>query len=160
MAGFWTEEVLKDGTRTGFRGVTLDGCTFRLAEAGLASPFRVGPYGVDVEGFESVAVPSLASGPEVDLVVLDEVGKMESFSAPFQRAVERLLSGATPLLATVAARGVGFPKRVRQDPRIEILRMSREGRGAVVGEILRRLARAGIVPAPRRAGAVRARHRA
>ncbi len=144
MTGFWTEEVLENGARTGFRGVTLDGRTFRLAQVGLASPFCVGPYGVDVEGLESVAVPSLTPGPGADLVVLDEVGKMESFSEPFQRAVERLLDGPTPLLGTVAGQGVGFPKRVRQDRRVEIVRMSRDGRSAVVGEVLRRLARAGI----------------
>jgi len=144
MSGFWTEEVLKDGARSGFRGVTLDGRSFRLAQIGLASPYRVGPYGIDVEGLESVGVPSLTPGPGIDLVVLDEVGKMESFSEAFQKAVERLLEGSTPVLGSVAVLGVGFPKRVRQDRRVEVLRMSRDSRAAVVGEVLRRLARAGI----------------
>jgi nucleoside-triphosphatase len=80
------------------------------------------------------------------MIVLDEVGKMECFSDAFRRRVEELLAGDTVVLATVAAHGVGFVKRVRRDRRVTLLRMSRESRDAVVGDILRRLARAGIRP--------------
>jgi nucleoside-triphosphatase len=150
MTGFWTEEVRDERGRTGFVGITLDGKRFRLADGSLGGQFRVGPYGVDVASLEAVGVPSLEPGPETQLVVLDEVGKMESFSLPFRGAVERLLAGPRPLLATVAAHGVGFPKRVRHDPRITLVRMTRASRGAVVGEILRALAAAGLgAPSPR-----------
>jgi nucleoside-triphosphatase len=149
MTGFYTEDVREAGRRTGFRGVTLDGAAFVLAREGAASPLRVGPYGVTLEGLESVGVPALRPAPGTRLVVVDEVGKMEAFSAPFREAVEALLAGDVPVLGTVAVHGVGLVKHVRHDSRITLVRMTRASRDAMVGEVLRRLADAGVAPPER-----------
>jgi nucleoside-triphosphatase len=146
MTGFLTEEIREGGGRVGFQGRTLDGTTFRLAHVDVGGPYRVGPYGVDVAALESIGVPSLEPREDTGLVVVDEVGKMESFSEAFRAAVERLLAGPTPLLATVAVHGVGFVKRVRHDSRVTLVKMSRASRDAVIGDLLRRLARIGIAP--------------
>lgn len=144
MTGFWTEEIREGDRRTGFRGVTLDGREFLLADIRKSGVARVGPYGVVLEGLESVGVAELRPGTGVRLVVVDEVGKMESFSPAFREAVVALLASPLAVLGTVAVHGVGFPKRVRQDRRVELVRMSRASRDAMVGDVLRRLAAAGI----------------
>ena len=144
MTGFLTEEILEQGKRTGFRGVTLDGQTFSLAHTETESRFRVGRYGVELDGLESIGFAALTPSPKTRLVVLDEVGKMESFSARFRQVVEALLDGRVALLGTIALHGVGFVKRVRQDPRIALVRMSRRSRDNVVGELLRMLADGGV----------------
>ena len=139
MSGFVTEEMLVDGRRAGFRGRTLDGAVFELARAGRASPFQLGPYGVVLEGLEAIGIPSIAPREGVGLIVLDEIGKMESFSNPFREAVERLLASDLPVVGTVASHGVGFPKKVRHDSRVTLVRMNRSSRAWAVGEILRKL---------------------
>ncbi len=144
MTGFLTEEVREAGRRVGFRGVTLDGKEFLLAHVREEGVARVGPYGVVLEGLDTLGLASLRPGPETRLVVLDEVGKMESFSPAFRETVEALLASPVAILGTVAVHGVGFPKRVRQDPRIERIKMTRASRDGMVGEILRRLKDAGI----------------
>jgi nucleoside-triphosphatase len=144
MTGFLTEEVRDGAHRSGFRGLTLDGREFVLARAGGRGPYQVGPYAVSTEDLDGIGVPALVAAPGTGLVVLDEVGKMESFSTAFRETVESLLAGDVPLLATVAAHGVGFPKKVRHDPRIVLVKMGRQSRDAVVGDVLRRLADAGI----------------
>jgi len=150
MAGFLTEEVREKGRRLGFQGRTLGGLRFELAHVRLGGPVRVGPYGVNVSALEEIGVPALEPGPETKLVVVDEVGKMESFSSAFREAVERLLSGPVAVVGTVAKHGVGFPKRVRHDPRVMLLEVRRGSWAELAGEILRLLARAGIVPQARR----------
>jgi nucleoside-triphosphatase len=50
---------------------------------------------------------------EVDLFVIDEVGKMELFCREFVDAVPRLLDGPTPAVATVAMRGGGLIAAVK-----------------------------------------------
>jgi nucleoside-triphosphatase len=150
MTGFLTEEIVVEGRRVGFQGRTLDGRTFPLAHLDKRGEFRVGPYGVDLKGLEAVGVPALEPSSITRLVVLDEIGKMESFSPAFRAAVERLLAGDVPVLATVAVHGVGFPKHVRHERRAELLRMTRVSRGAVVGDILRRLEARGVVTTARK----------
>jgi len=146
MRGFFTEEVREAGRRRGFRGVTLDGQTFTLADRSEPGPPTVGPYGVTLAGLETIGLAALTPEADTRLIVLDEVGKMECFSEAFRRRVEELLAGSTPVLATVAVHGVGFVKRVRHDPRVTLIRMRREGRDAVVGDLLRRLAAVGVAP--------------
>jgi nucleoside-triphosphatase len=146
LTGFLTEEVREAGKRRGFRGVTIDGRVFPLADIDAPGPPRVGHYGVTLEGLDAVGVPALVPKPTTRLVVLDEVGKMESFSEPFREQVERLLDSEIPLVATVADHGVGFVKRVRHDPRVTLLRLRRGAADGMVGEILRRLDRLGFAP--------------
>jgi nucleoside-triphosphatase len=150
MTGFLTEEIRELGTRKGFRGRTLDGHDFLLAHVDSESDLRVGPYGVEVEGLERVGVPSLTPTAETDLIVLDEIGKMESFSEAFRERVVELLEGDTPVLATVAVHGVGFVKRVRHHRGAMLVRMTRKSRDGMVGDLLRRLAGQGIGPSKRR----------
>lgn len=148
--GFWTEEVLDQGRRAGFRGVTLDGATFDLAERDGDSPHRVGPYAVRLDGLEQVGLDAIRPRSDTGLIVLDEVGKMECLSPAFRDAVDERLDADVPLLATVALHGVGFVKRVRHDPRVTLLRLRRESRAALLGDVLRRLAAAGLASGGRR----------
>jgi len=107
-AGFVTEEIREGGNRWGFLVRDLRGGSAVMARVGLPSPVRVGKYGVDLEAFEAVALRALAPGWEPDLFVVDEIGKMELASPSFVSALERILSGKTPLLATVPAYRLPF----------------------------------------------------
>jgi len=144
MTGFYTEEMRKNGRRIGFRGVTLDGKSFELARAGIESEFRLGPYGVILKGLESIGLDALKPSSPEQLLVLDEVGKMESFSETFRQAVLNLLDLPNPVLATVASHGVGFVKKIRQHKKVELVRLTRKSRDGMIGQILRRLAQDGI----------------
>ena len=148
MTGFLTDEVCEHGQRRGFAGTTLDGRTFVLADRSIGGDLRVGPYGVTLEGLESIGVAALAPAPDTRLVVVDEVGKMELFSERFRERIELLLASDVALLGTVAQHGVGFVRRLRNDPRVTLVRMRRHTSAAVAGDIVRRLEAAGAVPLP------------
>ena len=137
MSGFLTEELREDGRRVGFRGVTLDGRSFPLAHVGTKGPMRIGPYGVDLSGLESIGIDALTPKESGSLVVLDEIGKMECLSEAFKARVQHLLDDETPLLATVAAVGVGFVKRVRNSDRAKMFTMTRGESEGMAGEIAR-----------------------
>jgi len=122
VAGFWTEEVRQDGQRVGFDIVTLGeppqrAVLARVAEQSAApegSP-RVGKYVVDVAGFEALALPCLAAAAEgtaPQLLLVDELGKMEACSEPFVAALEKTLATSCTrgrvALITVAQKGTGI----------------------------------------------------
>jgi nucleoside-triphosphatase len=137
MTGFVTEELRESGRRLGFQGVTLDGRRFPLAHVDTKGPLRIGPYGVDLSGLESIGLEALTPREPGTVVVLDEIGKMECLSEAFKTRVARLLDDDTPLIATVAAVGVGFVRRVRNTIRARHFTMTRGETEGMAGEITR-----------------------
>jgi len=137
MTGFFTEEVREGGRRVGFQGVTLDGRAFPLAHVRFGGTLRVGPYGVDLTGLESVGIEALTPNEPGTLVIIDEIGKMECLSEAFKARVAQLLDDDTPVIATVAAVGVGFVKRVRNNARAKHYSMTRGESEGMAGEIAR-----------------------
>ena len=144
MTGFLTDEVRAGGRREGFAGTTLDGRKFLLADRSVGGDLRVGPYGVSLEGLESIGLSALVPAADTQLVVVDEVGKMELLSPRFRDRIAELLDANVALLGTVALHGVGFVRRLRNDPRVTLVRMRRHTSSAVAGDVVRRLQAAGI----------------
>ena len=113
--GFYTEEIRKGNTRTGFNIVTLDGEEAILAEVGFRSKYRVSKYGVNVEGVERVAVEALETALELkDLIVIDEIGKMECYSRKFRDIVTAGLDAPKSVVATIAKRGDRFIESLKK----------------------------------------------
>jgi nucleoside-triphosphatase len=140
LAGFYTEEIRGRTGRTGFRIVTLDGRTAKLATAGGVGGPRVGRYTVHLAALEAVCEDALEPRPGIDLVVIDEVGKMECLAPAFVRAARRALSGVVPVLATVALAGSGFIAEAKRLPGVEVLPLSRENRDRLPDDVAARLA--------------------
>ena len=103
--GFLTRELRERGVRHGFAIETLDGHTAVLASVRSDTGPRVGRYRVRVAALDAVAVPTLAARPGVRLIVVDEIGKMESLSNRFADAVRTALDSPVPLLGTIARSG-------------------------------------------------------
>jgi len=115
-AGFFTREVRRAGRRLGFEIVTLNGDAAFLSHVDFPGPYRVGKYGVNLDNLHRVALPALEVGPGVDLIVVDEVGKMECLSARFVAALEGLWKQPVPLLVTVAEKGGGYIGALKGKP--------------------------------------------
>ncbi|MCI0572139.1 MAG: nucleoside-triphosphatase [Myxococcaceae bacterium] len=131
ISGFLSEEARGAHGRTGFHVRTWDGRVGKLARTGSTGGPRVGRYAVDLQAFESVALPALALDPAVALYVVDEVGKMECLSTAFEEAMRQLLAAPVPLLATVSLRGGGFMAELRRWPGTKLLEVTRNNRDAM-----------------------------
>ncbi len=116
VAGFYTQEVRHGGVRVGFEIITLDGHRGWLARVDFPGPHRVGKYGVDLGGFETLALPAMEPAGGTDLVIIDEVGKMECLSPRFVAAMDRLWSRPVPLVGTVAVKGGGYIEEIKKKP--------------------------------------------
>ena len=128
MAGFYTEEIREGGERTGFALVGLDGRRGVLSLVGFRGPHRVGRYGVDVAGFESFLQGIRSGDPDIRLVVIDEIGKMECLSVRFRELVRGCLESPVPFLATVALRGTPPIEGIKKRPDVKVITMTREDR--------------------------------
>ena len=129
VAGFYTDEIREEGHRRGFRVTTFSGATGVLAHVELRSRQHVGKYGVDVAAFEQVVLPELAR--PCDVLLVDEIGKMECFSGAFVTRMRKLLDGPTPVVATVAVAGGGLVAEVKRRPDVELWQITSRNRGAL-----------------------------
>ncbi len=140
MGGFYTLEVAQGGNRSGFDIHTLDGRIGRLARAGLESRFRLGKYGIDMEQFESVAVPALEEAIRLgSLVVIDEIGFMELKSRRFRERVEEALSSPAPVLAAIMRNRFDFPDAIKAREDALLITVTAENRDRLVDEIVERI---------------------
>jgi nucleoside-triphosphatase len=122
VGGFVTTEQKVDGRRTGFVVRDLAGPSSVLAHEGLASPVRVGRFGVDVAAFERIGLPALRSALETGgVVVIDEIARMELACPAFPALVAEALAAPIALVATVHARPHPFTDELLRRRDVQVL---------------------------------------
>jgi len=124
--GFYTEEIRSRGVRQGFRMVTLDGQDAILAHIDIHSPYRVSKYGVDIDSLDRVGVCALYKAAEqCDLVIVDEIGKMELFSANFRQAVLQIIDSGRRLLGTIMLNPNPWADAIKLKPQVNLVTVTR-----------------------------------
>jgi nucleoside-triphosphatase len=139
VAGFVTREVREGNRRVGFLLETLGGQQATLAHVDLPGPPRVGKYGVELQSFEKLAIPTLAE-LEDGVIVIDELGKMELASAAFRDAVSALFDRDLPVVATVLVSRYPFTDALKRRRETTTLKVTTQNRDALPGELAAQLA--------------------
>lgn len=139
--GFYTSEVSKEPNnfRIGFDIITIDGqkgVLSRKKEYWIGNPPdnntpKVGNYIVNLKEFERLAIPSITTTiynkekkiekNKLDVIIIDEVGKMECFSNDFNEIVRNLVLKDNDnkgnenifVIGTVAMNHDGLAKEIR-----------------------------------------------
>ncbi len=136
--GFYTEEIRSQGVRKGFRLVTLDGQDTILAHVNIHSPYRVSRYGVDIDNLDRVGVSALhKAAQQCDLVVVDEIGKMELFSASFTEAVLQIIDSGKRVLGTIMLSPNPWADAIKRKPQVNLVTVTRANHKEVLEELLR-----------------------
>jgi nucleoside-triphosphatase len=136
--GFYTEEERIAGKRIGFLMKTLDGSTGSLAHQDIISDFHIRRYGVSIENIETIAVPSITPVKK-NIIILDEIGKMECFSEIFKQAAQNALDSPNIVIGTITFGGDDFILRVKRREDIEITEVTQENRNSLPDAILKKI---------------------
>jgi nucleoside-triphosphatase len=136
--GFYTEEERINGRRIGFLMHTLDGQSAYLAHQDIDSEYHIRRYGISIPNIERVAVPAIAP-IDRQLIIIDEIGKMECFSTKFIQAATQALDSPNHVVGTITLGGTGFIKEVKERSDIDILEVTPENRNQLPGIILNHL---------------------
>jgi len=135
--GFYTEEIRNHGIRQGFRIITLDGESATLAHSGISSPYRVSKYGVDINSMDRVAIPAVREAIcNRDIVVIDEIGKMELFSHSFRDVVIEALKSEKRVLGTIMLASHPWADVVKRRAEVEVIWVTRRNPSEVVDQVL------------------------
>ncbi|KUG20685.1 putative atp-binding protein [hydrocarbon metagenome] len=140
-AGFYTAEIREEERMVGFCLVGLDGRREILAHRDIGGPYRVGRYGVDLERFEEFLAAISLFDPGTGLIVIDEIGKMECFSAAFRHLIREALDSTVPCIATIAQKGGRDIERVKAREDVRIVTVTRKNRTALLPVLLEEVRR-------------------
>ena len=139
--GFITKEIRKDGVRIGFEIKTLSGLQKTLAlKEYYDSQYKVGNYGVYVNNLELVVskIFNEMEKQRYDLIVIDEIGKMELFSSKFKNLVKIALE-QKKLLGTIMYRDNIFTKEIKNRKDTQVFELKIENRNKIKEEIVKML---------------------
>lgn len=135
--GFYTQEIRSAGVRQGFKIITLDGKEAILAHINISSPYQVSKYDVDINGLNEVGIPAIQQAlKQNDLIVIDEIGKMELLSLQFQELVLQAIQSGKKILGTIMFTSHPFADEVKRHPDVRTLVVSGANRNEVLNEIL------------------------
>ncbi|MFI6764856.1 nucleoside-triphosphatase [Streptomyces sp. NPDC050355] len=146
VVGFTTEEIRQGSTRTAFALEVLEGGPRDvLAHVDFPGPPRVGRYGVDLGVMERLALPPLRSAAAHpvpgELVLIDELGRMELACTEFQDTVRHLFESDVDIVATVHAKSDPFTDALKRRADIELVQVTRANRDALPADLAARMER-------------------
>jgi nucleoside-triphosphatase len=134
--GFFTREIREKGRRVGFSINTLAGQEGILAHQDIQSAYRVGRYGVHIEDIDRLAVPSMMPKTQFEVVVIDEIGKMECFSLLFRKTLIQTLDSRNPIIGSISLKGDTFIRRIKQRNDVDLMTITEENREELIHVIL------------------------
>lgn len=132
VGGMVTESIDEGTTRLGFRLVN-----WLTKEEGILAhvdftdaKVKVAGYGVDMNVLETIGVPAIEQAiKEAEVIVIDEVGKMEMESAAFCAAVKKALDSSKPMIMTLHKKSRNpLLQDIRRRDDIRILEVTRINR--------------------------------
>ncbi len=135
IGGFYTREIRKGGERCGFLLETFAGLQKTIAHIDFPHVQRVSKYGVDIASINAAVNSALTPDPDVDLYLVDEIGKMECLSSSFIAAMEKLFDCGKPLVATISKKGSGFIEQVKHRPDALIWEVTHDNRDKLPEQI-------------------------
>jgi nucleoside-triphosphatase THEP1 len=91
---------------------------------------------VDTNGFEEFLETLNLLNPDVELIVIDEIGKMELFSKRFRSLIRSTLSSDKQVLASIALKGNEFILEIKQRLDIHLLEVTHGNRDHLLEKIV------------------------
>jgi len=131
--GFYTEEIKENNRRVGFKIISLDNQEGILAHISIKNSRRVGRYGVNIYDLENIGVKCLNQAlKDDDLILIDEIGKMEVFSEEFKEKVLDCLNSKKIVLATISIGGDKFISNIKRRDDIILFEITKENRNKLI----------------------------
>lgn len=134
--GFFTREIKDKGRRVGFYIHTMDGREGILAHQNIRSQFHVGKYGVNIEDINSLAVSAIIPAQRDQVIVIDEIGKMECFSTLFKKTLIQVLDSPNCVIGSIAQKGDHFIRQIKERSDICLIFVSEKNRNMLTQKII------------------------
>lgn len=90
--------------------------------------------------FETAGLTALADAEQSDLILMDEIGRMERRADHYSARIRTLLDGSVPILGVVQKKAdTPLANEIRRHPNVCLIEVSAENRDTLLPEILQTL---------------------
>ena len=90
--------------------------------------------------FETAGLAALAGAEDCDLLLMDEIGRMERRADTYSARILTLLDGGVPILGVVQKKAdTPLAQAIRSHPRVRLIEVSEENRNTLLPTILEAL---------------------
>ena len=87
--------------------------------------------------FETAGLAALEGAEDCDLVLMDEIGRMERHADAYSARIRTLLDGPVPILGVVQKKAdTPLASHIRSHPNVRLLEVSAENRNTLLPEIV------------------------
>ncbi|NHJ38781.1 MAG: AAA family ATPase [Asgard group archaeon] len=134
-SGFYTEEIKNsNGFRIGFKIIGISSKQEEIrAHVNENGNYKVGKYIVNIDNFEKIALYEMEK--KSDLIIVDEIGKMELFSECFKKQLLKCLDQGN-VLATITMKGGGkFVWDIKNRKDVKILEITKNNRNQILKDL-------------------------
>lgn len=100
---------------------------------------KQGPREKLLKVFNTHGCEILESSGKRDIIVMDELGFIESEAADFRQSVMRRIDGEVPILGVIKPMQTEFLDEIRAHPEVEVRTVTEENRGTVLDWMLHRI---------------------
>ncbi len=92
----------------------------------------MGKYGVNLDHIDQIAVRSMVPANADEIVVIDEIGKMECFSFLFRQTLLNVLDSDNSVLGSIAMKGDKFIQKIREREDVLLIHITESNRDKLV----------------------------
>lgn len=136
--GFYTIEIKNhEGQRTGFECITLNGAEVRLADIYSDSQIRLSRYGLDIKGFEEIAIAAMEEALKTkQVLIIDEIGPMQFFSEKFKQVLDTVFGSEKIVIGTIFFNSHPEIDNIKKNKYIQLYELTEENRAYLPNEIV------------------------
>ena len=138
VGGMVTEPIMENGERAGFKILDWEAKKEGvLAHKKFDSEIDVNGYKVNLKDLEEIGVPSILNAIEnCDLIIIDEVGKMEISSPKFVDAMRKVLDCDKCILMTLHKKSRNpLLQEIRRRDDVRIIEVTRIGKTVLYSQV-------------------------
>jgi len=137
--GFWTQEISQNGERVGFEINLCSGGKAVLAHVDSPSPLRVSRYGVNLEKFEELCLPTLLKAQETDsYLIIDEIGPMQLFSDKYKEILKGLVN-SKKVIGTIFYDSYPWLDDFKKLPKNVLITLTKENRNDIPLQVIKEI---------------------
>lgn len=135
--GFYTEEILKDNQRIGFKIKTLNGKEAILAHQEIKSNLRLGRYGINLKGLEEVGIKAIEEAiDKKKIIIIDEIGPMELVSQRFKEVVTKAFASGKRIIGVIHRKDTEFLNTLKRRKDVILFEISLDNQQEILKKIL------------------------